>query len=345
MAPLSRTSLRFLGQYTRDYPNIQQAARLAENLVRYLIISAGVQAHVITSRAKTPESVRAKLRRKRYPRPAEQLTDAIGIRVITYYSTDVDRVLDTLKAEFQINANESLDRRLSLAPREFGYRSVHLIARIRGARARSPEYTPLVGRWFEIQVRSILEHAWAEIEHEIIYKGGIKYPNHIVRRFAAVAGALEILGNEFGALNKIRDDLIENYRRDYSDGRGLRKKLDVARLLGFLEAMHPQGRGWRQAADMGVPFAPGIEVSCVEALHTVGLKTAESLNEVMRSSTFRRAVRSFASSQGIDPTTASHLALTVIALAVTDPSVLEEQFPEMVRDPSIDSIVQRQARR
>jgi hypothetical protein len=62
-------------------------------------------------------------------------------------------------------------------------------------RGRGDEF--LRKRWFEIQVRSLLEHAWAEIEHEIVYKSGITQPDAVRRRFAALAGSLELFDSEF----------------------------------------------------------------------------------------------------------------------------------------------------
>jgi putative GTP pyrophosphokinase len=67
---------------------------------------------------------------------------------------------------------------------------------------------------FEIQIRSILQHAWAEIEHDLGYKSAEAIPRHIRRRFARLAGVLELADDEFGA---IRDDLAAYANRLTSD--------------------------------------------------------------------------------------------------------------------------------
>jgi ppGpp synthetase/RelA/SpoT-type nucleotidyltranferase len=72
-----------------------------------------------------------------------------------------------------------------------------MIVRLKGPRSKPPEFAFARGKWFEIQVRSILEHAWAEIEHEVVYKSGMEFPGQFKRRFAAIAGLLEMIDKDF----------------------------------------------------------------------------------------------------------------------------------------------------
>lgn len=160
MPGLNRQAFDFLDSYDRQYKEIQAAAELARNLVTEIVQNTGALIHVITARAKTLESVRGKLRREHYPQPDRQVTDMIGVRVITYYRDHVDPVVRQLQINLKINNQKSVDKRVQLGLRNFGYRSVHLIARLKSNQVRGPRYQILRNRWFEIQVRSILEHAW-----------------------------------------------------------------------------------------------------------------------------------------------------------------------------------------
>src|SRR5262249_10940698 len=146
--------------------------------------------HLVSCRAKDPSSLKRKLRLKGYTNPEKQLTDRIGLRVITYYSDGVDQVVDKLARSFTIDAKNSVDKRKQLSVEEFGYRSVQLVAKAKDPGSRHLKFAGLKDIWAEIQVRSILEHAWAEIQHAIIYKSQIKYPDTVLRRFAALAGTL-----------------------------------------------------------------------------------------------------------------------------------------------------------
>jgi putative GTP pyrophosphokinase len=343
--PLSRHSLEFLAQYARDLPSLQAATADAERLIESILKDSGCEVHVVTSRTKSLDSIRGKLRKKSYPDPNREITDCIGIRIITYYAGTVDVVVRILRGEFEVDEGRSVDKASTLRRGEFGYKSVHLIARLTTARARMPENSSLRGKWMEIQVRSILQHAWAEIEHEVVYKAGVEYPDEVLRQFASLAGALEILDREFTELRKKKNQLIDEYRDAYRKSLDEHKPLDSARLLGFLEASRPDGLSWRQAEINEIPFLPKVETSCVEALRTVRLGTAKTLRSLMNSQRFRSQVNSFASANGIEPSKVSHLALVVIAIGLKNLSILKRQFPDIIRDPSLQSIIDERERR
>lgn len=335
MPLLSRKSKQFLSVYIGGQNIWQDAAKDARALVEEIVNHSGLAIHGITGRAKGVASVRRKLKVKRYGDPSTDLTDVIGVRVITYYQDDVDRVVGCLKREFSIDAAKSVDKRASLSLHEFGYRSVHLIARLDRRREKRPEYSRLAGRWFEIQVRSILEHVWAEIEHAVIYEGSVQYPDDVRRRFAAIAGTLETLDDQFLRLREERDRIIEELRQRYESGKDMARKLDAGRLIAFFDARFPEGLGWRKARESGSPFAPGIERSCVEALAAVGIRNARDLTRQLEKRGFRHRLRSFASEKGLAPAEVSHLALVVLAVGMEDAGLLRDYFPEMADDPGL----------
>jgi len=63
---------------------------------------------------------------------------------------------------------------------------------------------------FEIQVRTLLQHAWASMSHENQYKFSGKLPSEIDRRFYLTAGTLELLDIEFQRLS----DELKEYKKD-----------------------------------------------------------------------------------------------------------------------------------
>src|SRR5713101_7589078 len=230
MPPLNRPAQEFLRAYAPQFADTDRAAKLVGAEVERVVRDTGAFVHAVTARAKAVDSLRGKLRRRRYKRPAQRITDIIGVRVITYYRDAVDPIVTRLRREFEINERDTTDKRRELGLREFGYRSVHVIARLRPAHVLSLNNKSIRKRWFEIQVRSIVEHAWAEIEHEIVYKSGIIFPDAMRRRFASLAGTLELLDNEFVALRDTRSALIEKYRVRYEQSKDQRTSFDVARL-------------------------------------------------------------------------------------------------------------------
>jgi hypothetical protein len=151
-----------------------------------------------------------------------------------------------------------------------------------------------------------------------------------LRRFASIAGNLEILEREFLALRKVRLRLIEKYRSLYEKDKGKRRAFDAASLLGFLEARYPQGLSWRKAEDNGTPFPPKIDATCSRALNQIGLDTPEKLDRFVKRADFRIRVRSFAASQGITAREVSHLALVQIAVVMRDYDAFVAHFPDFI---------------
>lgn len=328
---------RYLQRYQRQLPNYKLAADQAKQLIADILADSTLDVHAITSRCKSPDSLRLKLRRKGYRNPARQVTDKIGVRVISYYENDVPPIAAALSQQLEINLKKSEDKRQQLDLREFGYLSVHLIARTKGTWARSPRYAALRNIWFEIQVRSILEHAWAEIEHEVVYKSGVKYPDSVRRRFARLAGTLELLEEEFLSLRQQPSDLVNLYLDRFEDGLSEADPLDAARLIALLEAERPDLVGWRRAAADGKAFPVRIEAFCVEALKAVNIKTVKGLRGVLRSRSFKNAVRRYAGFESEAPT---HLALSLIAVALRSAVTFKDYFPSMSANPAMVAVFQ-----
>lgn len=338
MLALSRDNRIFLNDYSGQIATAQSAADMARDTISGIVRQSGRVVHTVSARAKGLTSLRGKLRRKRYSHPAKQVTDLIGVRVITYYRDDVDPIVAELRKNLEIDDKRSADKRTTLDLHSFGYRSVHLIGRLKSGTALNAQHRFLMERWFEIQVRSILEHTWAEIEHEIVYKSGVVQPDSVSRRFAALAGALELLDGEFLALRGEQEALIEEYASSYKKKKDQRKSFDVARLLGFL-------RAWSGDGGAAFPAGTGLEPTCVEALRAVGLGTPTSLALALRSRSFKRSRNSFASLHGIAPESISHLAQVVLAVAMKDARVIKVHFPEMMYDPILTQIVERRAQK
>lgn len=172
--------------------------RLAEVLAR-----RGVLVHLVSGRLKAEASLRRKLSRpdRTYARLWD-VTDLVGLRVTTYFEDAIATAAKEIEAAFEVDFGHSTDRRVRDGFR-FGYRSVHYVCA-----APAPGPLPAAFR-FEIQVRTVLQHAWAEVEHDLGYKAQDALPDGLRRRFSRVASLLEIADEEFVS---IRRDL-EGYAR------------------------------------------------------------------------------------------------------------------------------------
>ncbi|MFJ7814071.1 GTP pyrophosphokinase family protein [Pseudomonas asiatica] len=160
-----------------------------------------VGVHSISGRCKSLESLEIK-GQKKFDKGApyialQAVTDLAAVRVITYFTGDVDTVARIIEREFEVDRKNSVDKRVAAEPDRFGYISLHYVVGLRAERLCLSEYEDFAGVKAEIQVRSILQHAWAEIEHDIGYKAKMALPDEIKRRFSRLSGLLELADEEF----------------------------------------------------------------------------------------------------------------------------------------------------
>ncbi|MBR3063551.1 MAG: (p)ppGpp synthetase, partial [Exiguobacterium sp.] len=174
-------------EYLNEKEDYEAFATKLKALLSELLTEAGIQFHSIVARAKEADSLYAKLSRKPYQyRSLRDVQDLAGIRIVTYFHDDVRAVAQILEDEFTIDREQSIDKSTLLDANEFGYLSVHYVVELSEKRLALGEYRRFAEKEAEIQVRSILQHAWAEIEHDLGYKNPNAVPPEIKRSFSRV---------------------------------------------------------------------------------------------------------------------------------------------------------------
>jgi len=192
---------KYVSEQRDTYRLLSEKAR---ELLSTILSSSGIVPHSITNREKGPEELREKIIREGGAPDVlfNGINDLAGVRIIAYFPSDVDNIVPLIEKEFNIDSKHSMDKRLSSDPSIFGYASVHFVVEFRPEMINLPEYALFDKMKCEIQVRTILQHAWAEIEHDIVYKSPGKIPFRVRRRFACLAGLLEIADREFESLRQ-----------------------------------------------------------------------------------------------------------------------------------------------
>lgn len=177
------------------------ASKLAP-LIQELLRESDIRIHQITQRVKETNSLSNKIKTKegQYKQLCD-ITDIVGIRIITYLDSDVDIVSEMIRSEFEIDLGNSIDKRKHEND-VFGYRSLHYVASFNNSRCKLTEFKSLKGLKFEVQIRSILQHAWTEIEHDLGYKSKISVPDNFIRAFNRLSALLETADIEFDRLKK-----------------------------------------------------------------------------------------------------------------------------------------------
>ncbi len=194
-----------LAAYREKLPTYSEFATRCKELVEQLLRSKNVRVHSVTCRPKDVDRLKDKLSRpeKHYDRLTD-VTDLAGVRIITHFASEVDEIATIIEREFKVLPEHSIDKRQALDPDRFGYLSLHYVCTLANKRARLTENAPYRHLTCEIQIRSILQHAWAEIEHNLGYTSAEAIPRSVRRRFCRLAALLETADSEFIG---IRDDI------------------------------------------------------------------------------------------------------------------------------------------
>ena len=189
-----------LEEYREHLPQFEQVKNQVLSLLKEVFEEAGLIVASIEGRVKTEGSLAGKLELKgsKYA-SLQDITDIVGVRVITFYIDDVDKVASAVDRLFEIDWENSVDKRKAHEIDSFGYMSLHYICRTAGFPYR-----------FEIQMRTVLQHAWANMNHDTGYKSGVEVPKEYLRNLSRLAGMLELVDEQF---SQIRSDLTDYRRR------------------------------------------------------------------------------------------------------------------------------------
>lgn len=262
--------------YRETRPRFDQLARTVEGLLQGLLLGRVIDYLAVTSRTKTVESFVEKLRRKSYIDPRKEVTDLCGIRVITYLESDLQRVSELIRDTFDVDESRSEDKSIALAVDRFGYRSIHFICKFGQQRLPLPEYADFSDLVFEVQVRTALQHAWAQIEHDRNYKFSGVLPDRIQRRLYLAAGLLEIADREFSAVAS-EIDLYASEVADKTAAGDLDIGIDSTSLLSYALEKLTLLDGY----EIGVVAHPVPRAKLVEELRAFEIRTLRALDELI----------------------------------------------------------------
>lgn len=252
-----------LQQFHELRPKLDQVAEEAYDLLCHALREQGIYVTAIEHRVKTEQSLIGKLELKgaKY-KTIEDITDLVGLRIITFYTDEVDKVAAIAKRIFDIDWQESVDKRKHQL-NVFGYNSLHYICQLKTGGPR-----------FELQMRTALQHVWSTIEHDIGYKGVVKMPPEYRRQFSRLAGMLELADDEFSRLRTV----LTNHRRQIQalvkSGKLDDVPLSVDSFRSYLE-LNPFDRLNRRIAAVNqaeiypvslMPFLPVLESFGMESL-------------------------------------------------------------------------------
>jgi putative GTP pyrophosphokinase len=255
----------------------KKLALKVHNIIGELLDINDINIHAIFSRVKEIDSFKEKIKDPKYSDPSKQITDLAGIRIICYVESDIDKICTVIEKNFDIDKPNSGDKSTLLGTDKVGYKSVHYVAKLNDTRLSLPEYQNLEDSKFEIQIRTILQHAWAEIEHDRNYKFSGELPTDIQRRFKLVAGSLELADREFDRIATDIDQINLEVEKATKEGE-VNFEINTTTIKQFLNTKF----------NSLIPTIINSQFPSVESerkilneLKKFGLKTLNDLNQVI----------------------------------------------------------------
>ena len=284
-------------QYHERQAVYQRLAQVAEETLRRALKKQHVAVIALEHRVKTESSLAGKLELKgaKY-HTLDDVTDILGMRVVTFYSDDVDKVAAIVNEIFQVDWSNSVDKRKLHRLDSFGYNSLHYICRLRpplqlprGGEAAEPEASPRGGLEgvlytlpFEIQMRTALQHVWSTLDHDTAYKGGgVNIPREYQRQFGRLAGMLELVDDEFSRLRNVLTDYRRQMLALEASGQLDKVDLNSDTFRRYLEAqpfarLNKRIAAINQAELYPVPLMPFLRV-----LQKLGFETLGEVNRLI----------------------------------------------------------------
>lgn len=212
--PGAASEASFLEDFDGRKDRFSDLCSTTKSLIERILTEKGIVFHSVQARVKS----RSKLKLK-YCNPEkdylclDNIPDVVGLRVITYYSDAIDNVQNIIRQEFNILGPPD-DKRVAAA-NDFGYSAVHLDCSYSNSSLERTEYRRFANYRFEIQITTILGHAWAEMYHPWYdNRSGANVED--VRGFHRLAAVLELADKEFVNIrtSKEKRDSLEIIRED-----------------------------------------------------------------------------------------------------------------------------------
>ena len=290
-------------QYHALLPTLEQLSQKSYDLLCHALSEQGIYVTAIEKRVKKAASLAHKLELKgaKY-KTIEDITDLVGLRVITFYTDEVDLVAVIVKRIFDIDWKESVDKRKLHQLNSFGYNSLHYICRLKD------DNSDMGHLRFELQMRTALQHVWSTIEHDVGYKGEVKIPSEYKRQFSRLSGMLELVDDEFSRLRMVLNDYRRHIQSLVKSGHLDEVPLSRDSFRSFLELNPLQRLNTRIAAVNQAEIYPVSMMSFLPLLEKFGMET---LGDVQRL---------------IDENSDDAHQLALSQLALTDLDILSESI-------------------
>lgn len=221
--------------YEDNKDKYKRLIKKCESIITDLVKDKEIAVNSITGRVKNKSSFCEKALKEKYKDPLNEITDMAGIRIITYVNSDVEKISKIIEEEFDVDKENSIDKGKLLGIDKVGYKSVHYVVKMSKDRRKLTEYKDFKNIYFEIQIRTLLQHAWSEIEHDRNYKFSGVLPAEIKRKFSLLAGNLELIDLQFEEISKQIDIYAKDIAGKVENGDLMNILIDSTSLVEYIQ--------------------------------------------------------------------------------------------------------------
>jgi len=120
----------------------------------------------------------------KYNDPLNQIQDQIGVRIVTFYLNDVEEVAKVIEGYYRKIESKDI---VPDSDSEFGYFGKHFIFLIPDDVINDEYDNSMIPKVFELQVKTLFQHAWGEAEHDLGYKNNTEQCSDVKRKIAFTA--------------------------------------------------------------------------------------------------------------------------------------------------------------
>ena len=280
---LSPHTRELLEQYRKLLPVYEKMADVIPEKLKESFDEAGIIVAAVEHRVKAEKSLAGKLQLKgdKY-KDIFDITDVVGLRVITFYIDDVDKVASIVERLFEIDWENSIDKRKIHEIDSFGYLSLHYICRVPESAYSDHEHPEINKIRFEVQMRTVLQHAWANMNHDTGYKSGVEIPLIYKRNMSRLAGMLELIDDEFSRIRQEISDYRRNVQKLVASGNLSEVQLDGDSFNSYMK-IRPFGPLTRRIASINQAEIQEVDLSQFLGLFkAMGFKTLGDIANLIK---------------------------------------------------------------
>lgn len=272
-----------LEEYRDMLPVFEKMKQIVVGALEKAICDNGIYITALESRIKQEKSLAGKLEIKgsKYSFLSD-ITDILGTRIITFYSDEVDKVAALVDRLFDIDWANSVDKRKMHELNSFGYNSLHYICRIPESMYHDPAVPEINEYRFEIQMRTALQHVWANMYHDTGYKSGVEVPQNYLRNLNRLAGMLELADEQFCLIRTNINDYRRRVQSLVSGGRFEEVPLDGDSFASYLKLRPFDSLNRRIAAINQAEIHPTSSIHYLPVMKALGFKTLQDVEDLIR---------------------------------------------------------------